>query len=245
MKIGKIYKIVTPKSNDCYIGSTFDKIKYRFSNHKAKYKIWKEKELKKGCSVFDFFDEHGFENCKILLIKEYEVIDRKHLEVYETLWIKKLKSINIVEPSGGILKNTRLEQYKQKNKAKIKQSREKYHIKNRERLNQKSKEYHQKNRDSRNQKNKEYYKENKEKIILYQKHYRKENKDKVRQTEKTYYLNNRELLNQKRKLYREANKNKLNQKRKEKIKCETCNIEIRKDCLKRHNKTRKHLNKLQ
>ena len=42
-------------------------------------------------SIFDLFDKFGINNCKIILIKEYDVCDRKHLEMYECLWICKLK----------------------------------------------------------------------------------------------------------------------------------------------------------
>lgn len=37
MKIGRIYKITAGKSNECYVGSTFDRLNYRFKGHKINY----------------------------------------------------------------------------------------------------------------------------------------------------------------------------------------------------------------
>lgn len=93
MVIGRIYKIVSRETNECYIGSTFNQLKYRFKQHKDDYRRWK-KGKSSSCSSYEIFDKHGIKNCKMLLIKEYNVVDRKHLQVYETLWIRKLKSIN-------------------------------------------------------------------------------------------------------------------------------------------------------
>ncbi|GMF38340.1 unnamed protein product [Phytophthora lilii] len=86
--IGKIYKIIHNQSNIIYIGSTFNDLKGRFAQHKADYK------RKHNISIYEYFERYGIENFKIILIKEYEVIDRRHLEVYEQLWINKLKPIN-------------------------------------------------------------------------------------------------------------------------------------------------------
>ena len=95
MVVGKIYKIITSQSNECYVGSTFDELRYRFRRHKHNYKAWKnDKQTDIHLSSCYLFDKYGVNNCKMVLIKEYEVIDRKHLEVYETLWINKLHSIN-------------------------------------------------------------------------------------------------------------------------------------------------------
>jgi hypothetical protein len=85
MKIGKIYKIIHTQSNICYVGSTFDELRNRFRKHKNDL----------NCSISKYFTKFGIENFKIILIKEYEVIDRKCLQAFEQLWINKLKSINM------------------------------------------------------------------------------------------------------------------------------------------------------
>lgn len=116
MKIGRVYKIIARQSNECYVGSTFDQLNYRFKGHKASYKN------NKGCSVNELFDEHGVENCKIMLIKEYEVIDRRHLEVYETLWIKKLRAINKIQPAGGLLNRDMVKRREKRHKKAMNES---------------------------------------------------------------------------------------------------------------------------
>lgn len=96
MVLGKIYKIISGQGNECYVGSTFDELRYRFRKHKYQYNEWKinsQNVIK--LSSFNLFEKYGVENCKMILIKEYDVIDRKHLQAYETLWICKLQPNNI------------------------------------------------------------------------------------------------------------------------------------------------------
>lgn len=95
LRTGKIYKIVCGQTNKCYIGSTFSKLKYRFYRHKQNYKDWKNGNYN-YVSVFGLFDEFGVENFKMILVKEYKVVDGHHLRMYEQLWLNKLKpKVNI------------------------------------------------------------------------------------------------------------------------------------------------------
>jgi hypothetical protein len=71
---------------------------------------------------------------------------------------------------------------------------------------------------------KEYYHEHKEQILEQQKKYYEENKEKILTT-----VNN----------YKNNNKEKISEKKKEKITCE-CGCILRKDCLKKHQKSQKH-----
>jgi hypothetical protein len=107
LKVGKVYKIITRESNVCYVGSTFDKLSARMGCHRSAYKT-QNCNGKSYYSVFDLFERYGVENCKIVLIKAYPVIDRKHLLAYETLWINKLRSINKIEPFTVFLKRKSL-----------------------------------------------------------------------------------------------------------------------------------------
>lgn len=116
-KKGKIYKIISRQGNDVYIGSTFSTIRDRFFNHRACYKIWKNTEERR-MSVFDLFEKYGIENCKIILIKEYEVVDKRHLEMYETLWINKFKQNCINTNSPFCIMKLYKKQWHQENKYK-------------------------------------------------------------------------------------------------------------------------------
>lgn len=115
--IGKIYKIIHTQSNICYVGSTFDELRNRFRYHNSD----------SNTSIAKYFEKFGKKNFKIILIKEYEVIDRPHLEAYEQLWINKLKSINI--------QNTFRPLNKQITKIKMKENYIKNKDKNQEKIN--------------------------------------------------------------------------------------------------------------
>ena len=123
IKIGRIYKIISSESNSCYIGSTFQNIEDRFKNHKEKYSTYQKGFRVNFFTSFVLFEEYGTENCKIEIIKEYQVIDKKHLEVYESLWINKLKqnSVNLKTPfslnsiSKKMYQKLYYETYKMKN----------------------------------------------------------------------------------------------------------------------------------
>ena len=149
---GRIYKIVCGLSNDVYVGSTIQELKYRFRDHKYDYKQYL-KNKKKEVAIYPYFTQYGIENFKIILIKEYDVIDRKHLMIYEALWMYKLKSINkntafyFKKLSQKQYRNTHKENrkmYLEINKEKIeKQDREranKYYNNNKEKILQKIKE---------------------------------------------------------------------------------------------------------
>jgi actin-related protein len=69
------------------------------------------------------------------------VTDRKHLEVYETLWMKKLRSINKIEPSGGLLNHYYKKQWREKNKENIR----KYRVDNAEHIRECTKKYKERN----------------------------------------------------------------------------------------------------
>lgn len=154
MRIGRIYKIVSGETNDCYVGLTFSKLKDRYCCHKSAYKRFKNEGKGDYMSVYGMFDKYGIDKCKIILVKEYEVIDRRHLEVYETLWIKKLKAINKVKDTVLYIKKRSDADYYQKNKEpKIfcknileRQVRE-YAENNKEKIKQRSKIYREKNKD--------------------------------------------------------------------------------------------------
>lgn len=93
-KVGHIYKIVCGKSNDVYVGSTFGALRTRMSQHKRSF------EKDEGLAIYKPFIEHGWQSLKMVLIASYEVVDRKHLLMYETLWVNRLQSINKAQPFG-------------------------------------------------------------------------------------------------------------------------------------------------
>ncbi len=159
MKTGRIYKIVHNQSNIVYVGSTFNLLKNRWQNHKNTVR----RENKKECCIVKYLKEYGVENFTIILIKEYQVCDRKHLQAWEQYWINKLTCINKVN-ALRFLYEKKLKKIKRKeNKEKIRIQQRKWYEKNREKVLARVKNNTLKNR---------------EKIRLYQKEYRKKLKKK-------------------------------------------------------------------
>ena len=89
--IGRIYKIIDCQSELCYIGSTCSELKLRWSRHKEAYGRWLKGDKKYSVSIYPFFQQHGVERFKTVLIKEYEIEDKTHLSAYEQLWINKFR----------------------------------------------------------------------------------------------------------------------------------------------------------
>jgi GIY-YIG catalytic domain len=97
-RIGSIYKIICSKSSDVYVGSTFNALRTRMQGHKKSF------ERGDGLTIYPHAVEHGWKSLKMILIATYEVCDRKHLMMYETLWIHKLKACNKMKNPIQILK---------------------------------------------------------------------------------------------------------------------------------------------
>lgn len=143
MKTGKVYKIIHSQSDIVYIGSTINTLRDRFKTHKSSHS---------KCAISKYIQEFGSEQFKIVLIKEYEVVDKKHLEAFEQLWINKTKCINH-QSSFTISKIYRKDYYDKNRKNNethlnyMKDYRAEYREKNRELLNEKDKQYREKNKE--------------------------------------------------------------------------------------------------
>ena len=83
--------------------------------------------------------------------------------------------------------------------------------------------------------NKIYRIENKEKLMQY----RQLNKDKLNEYNKQYRIENKEKLQLSDKRRLEKNRDKIKEYKSEKVTC-TCGCSVRRDCLKEHQKTKKH-----
>jgi len=196
---GHIYIItccVNPKIY--YIGSTYDKLKQRWTNHKTHYK-----NKRQDISIFEYFDKYGLEKFSIHLLKSYDVYrvnhnDHKHLQAYEQLWINKLKGCCNKRAAFQPLKKKQKKEYYEVNKEYYKQYRKEYRENNRDKIKeyyevnkekrkQYQKEYDEINKEQRNKKMKEYYEVNKEKRKQYKKEYDEINKEKIKQRNKAYY----------------------------------------------------------
>jgi len=159
--IGRIYRIIHTESDLCYIGSTITELRFRWQNHRSTYKRWIGGK-QGSCSIYPHFKEHGIENFRMLLIKEYEVEDRKHLLAYEQLWINKFRktAVNMNETIKLVkMVNTYSPEKYQANKAAIVAAKKRYYQKNREKILAKQKAYDDQHRDEISERHKQYYAE--------------------------------------------------------------------------------------
>lgn len=90
---GRIYQILNNDASIIYVGSTTDSLKKRWINHKSGAK-GQLKGKYRNLSIYQHFNEMGVDQFKLELIKEYDVVDVKHLRAIEQLWINKVKCIN-------------------------------------------------------------------------------------------------------------------------------------------------------
>ena len=160
--IYQIYYINDPKIN--YIGSSLNAdLNYRWSDHKSDYKKYLDNPLNNRANIYPYFKEYGIENFKIIKLKEFDVIDRKHLKAYEQLYINKYKPVNKLKPFNILFKEDK------------KNYRKGYYIQNIDTIKEKEHNRYKNNPDYFSN----YAKENKERIKDYKHQYylkQKENK---------------------------------------------------------------------
>ena len=225
---GIIYKIICKLDHKfVYIGSTFDTLRNRWQRHKSHYKKWlSDPESINPCSCVQYFEKYGIENFKILEIKSYDIHlkDRRCLEAYETLWIRKTRGCcNVNLP----IRYLRKEYHKQ------------YHQDNCEHIAEYQKQYNQNNREKRAEYHKQYRQGNCEHIAEYQKQYQQNNRERILEYQKQYHQDNCESITEYHKRYRELNKEKIRNYRKVKIACQ-CGAEVTKSSMARHCRSKKH-----
>jgi hypothetical protein len=175
MVVGRVYKIICGLTNDIYVGSTLNVLKHRFNGHKNAYKSWLEDRSKSCISIFPLFEQYGLEHFKIVLIKEYAVVDRSHLHALEQLWMNKLKRCTVNKiaafiPTSNAYKELVL-------KVAISAKKKVYHEANRTEILAKKKVYRDANKDEINAKTKVYREANRDVISAKKKVYREANRD--------------------------------------------------------------------
>ena len=172
--IGHVYKIIHLDSNIQYIGSTCNTTRDRWSKHKNNYKKWlSNKEKNSGIAIYPYFEQYSIDRFKMILIKSYEIVDKKHLYAMEQLAMNRTKCVN-QQAALQLISTTCMARHfniinSEKERKKI------YREANRDKLSERRKLYYEANRD----KSKEYYQQNKQSISKYKKEYRETNREKI------------------------------------------------------------------
>ena len=73
---GKIYMIKSPQTNMCYIGSTKQTLKKRFSSHCSAYKLWSHDNEKGYCTSYEVIK---YDNPYVTLLEELENVTKQQL----------------------------------------------------------------------------------------------------------------------------------------------------------------------
>ena len=128
----KIYKLVSPHTDEIYIGSTVQRLCHRLSGHK---RDCRERTIITNKKLFELGD------VKIILIEEYPCDNKEQLLKRERHHIENNECLNIQIPG-----RTRKEYYQDNKDIAIKRSKERYENK-KEEIAEKGKEYREKNQE--------------------------------------------------------------------------------------------------
>jgi len=221
---GVIYKLChcnDLENENIYIGSTTN---FRSRKYQHKTSCNNEKDKKYNRLVYQFIRNNGgWSEWKMIPIEKYPCNGKEELEIRENYHIQLLKS----KLNKQIPTRTRKEYY-ESNKEIFAEKAKQYRQNNKKKIAEKKKESYENNKQIILEKQKQYHNVNREIILEKQKKYYEANKEKAKQYKKTHYQNNKEILLEKQKQYG-----------KEKIICDHCGCEVRKDGLNRHKKTNK------
>lgn len=154
-KIGRIYKIWSPKIDKIYIGSTTENLQRRLKRHEYKYESYLNNNKDYYCS-FDIIKNGDY---KIELIKDFSFKNKKILLQEEGQCIKTFNNC-----INKVIVGRTSKEYTQDNKERINERRKIYLNKNKEKINERRKIYFNKNKDRINEKTKEWRLKNKDKI---------------------------------------------------------------------------------
>ena len=92
---GIIYKIFHKTIKDIvYIGSTVCRLSTRWKRHKISFSNWNNGYTKNKCAICPYFKQYGIKNFDCIVLRKYKIVDSKHLNVYEQLWLNRIKNIN-------------------------------------------------------------------------------------------------------------------------------------------------------
>ena len=205
------------ENNNIYVGSTTN---FRMRKFGHKTACNNEKDKNYNIFVYNYIrDNGGWNNFVMIPIEVYPCNDKKELEVRERHHIELLKpTLNKVIPTRTL---------------------KEYYKDNKENLAEKAKKYYEDNKEVIIQKVKGWYETNKEKKAQYDKQYHIDNKEKKAQYDKQYYEDKKEKKINISRQYYKNNKDKIAEKQKEKIVCDNCGCEVRKNGLIQHQKSNK------
>jgi len=239
---GSIYMIKKQddyNNDNIYIGSCCNFVRRKCCHKSAcNSPNYKNHNLK----VYQFIRENGGWNAWVMTkIIDYACNSKSDLNIMERRYIDEYKSkLNCIIP-------TRTQQeYRNDYKDKIKEYQKEYREENPDKIAERHKKYYNQNADKIKEKTKKYYNQNADKIKEKNKKYYNQNADKIKEIKKKYNQQNADKIAKHKKKYSKQyyleNKDKIAEKGKEKVNCDICGSNVRKDCLAKHKRSQKCIN---
>ena len=192
----KIYKLVSNKTEDIYIGACLVDLCKRLSGHKSQTNTCSSRKLFKDDAIVT-----------IVLIENFPCNSKNEMKARELFHITNNECININKPFITD---------KQVIRGEGTEWRREYYESNKEAMIKHQKAYNEANKEEVSGQQKEYYEANKEALLEYQKAYTEANKEAILEYKKAYREANKEAISKHMKEYREANKERLKQEYKNK-----------------------------
>jgi len=186
--VGNIYKIISPNTDQIYIGSTTQTLRRRMQEH-----INEHAKKKERCTSKIILDAG---NATIELIEVFNCDNRKQLLQREGFYIKQYASICV---NKVIPDRTRAEYY-QDNRDEISTHRKQYKEAHKEQIAIYTKQYNEAHKEQR----KAYYEINKNEIAAKKKQYRDTHKNEIAAQKKQYRIIHKNEINAKDKQRRQA-----------------------------------------
>jgi len=168
---GKIYKIISPHTDKCYVGSTTkDRLSNRLAQHRSDFKNGRNCTSKYILELGDY---------EIVLLELCPCNSKDELHMRERHYMESLDCVNKQIPNRS---------YKE------------WYIANKDKISEYQTEYRLNNKDKSKEYQTEYQLNNKDKIKETKKEYRLKNKDKIKDYQKGQYLKNKDAIAEKTKI---------------------------------------------
>ena len=169
---GKIYSIRNYIDTDIYVGSTYQALSKRMTDHRRSINNTRDKHMLLYCKMREF----GVENFYIELLEEYECENKEQLRAKEGEYIRTMGSLN------RRIEGRTIKEWRDDNKDHLKEQKQKYYQANKESLLSKSKEY---------------VSQNKQKTVEYQTQYRELHKEGAQEYKRNWFQEHKDTLLQK------------------------------------------------
>jgi hypothetical protein len=209
---GKIYCVRNYMDGEVYVGSTTQPLSKRMGQHRRKSKTHDSLQL------YQHIRDYGAENFYIELFESFPCDNNEQLRKREGEVIRGVGTLN------KRIEGRTMKEWYEDNKQRMKEYGKVYREKNKDELMQYHKQYYEANRDKLNEASRENSKE----------HY-KANRERYQELHKRYYEDNKEKMREKHREYSKAH----SEKYKEKVECEVCGVLVSRQCMKRHQRSKK------